>query len=293
MKSVIARSILAPLFKKVMTNRHRELVPPAEHCTEFEIQGLDNVALRGWIHAPPESRGTLFMLHGFMSHSMDLSQIGLEIAKPLGLNLVGYDHRHHGLSGDGIPSFGYAEYQDFLKVIGEARKRGLPEPYFVIGDSLGALVVWQAMAEPVGIQAGLLLNPPGWPWDAVGKTMGKFTHIGNLINWAYGDNVLDKGAAYARGDKLSPSHKPMLMVVVGSNDHYDWRCARETYDRWYSMDFEGSDEWPVPGTNKLKWFHLVEGAVHPGNNGYLVYDWPPLRDLSRSFLETALSRNTP
>jgi pimeloyl-ACP methyl ester carboxylesterase len=290
MKSAIAKSLLFRLFKKIVTNRHRDRLPSVDHCSEFKVQGFDNLILRGWVCNPPGSRGTLFILHGFNSHSMHLASLGIEISKRFGLSLVGHDHRHHGLSDDGIPTFGHAEYQDFLKVIGKARDMDLPEPFFLVGDSLGSLVGWQAMAEASGIQAGLLLNPPGWPWDAVGKTMGKFTPIASLINCAYGENVLHKGAAYARGDKLWPPHEPSFMVVIGSNDCYDWKCARETYDRWYSAERQGWNEWPVPGTNKLKWFHLIEGAIHPGNKGFLVYDWPPFRDLVNSFFETALSR---
>jgi pimeloyl-ACP methyl ester carboxylesterase len=291
MKSTIAKSLLFHLFGRIVTNRHRARLPHVGHCREFEVQGFDNLTLRGWFHHPPESRGTLFILHGFCSHSMHLADLGIEIAKRFGLSLVGHDHRHHGLSDNGIPTFGHAEYQDFLKVIEKARNEGLPEPFYLIGDSLGSLVGWQAMAEASGIRAGLLLNPPGWPWDAVGKTMREFTNIGNLLNWAYGENVLHKGAAYARGDRLWPAHEPSFMVVIGSHDCYDWQCARETYDRWYSAEQQGWNEWPEPGTKKLKWFHLVEGAIHPGpNSGYTIYDWPPFRDLVNSFFETALSR---
>lgn len=290
MISPIARFTLSHIFDSQITNRHRDSVPSVEHCAEFEVQGFDDLALRGWVHRPSESRGTLFLLHGYMSHSIELADLGFEISNHFGLSLVGHDHRHHGLSGDGIPTFGFAEYRDFLKVIDKAREMGLPEPFCFVGDSLGSLVGWQALAEPCGMQAGLLLNPPGWPWDAVGKTMEMLAPVGKLIDWAYGDDVLHKGAAYARGDRLWPPHEPMFMVVIGSDDHFDPECAKTTYNRWYAPERQGWDEWPAPGTHKLNWFHIVTGAVHPGRSGPLIHSWPRFRDLVKSFFETVLSR---
>jgi hypothetical protein len=150
MKSAFAKSLLLHLFGRIVTNRPRTRLPNMVHCRELEVQGFDNLISSGWLYHPPESHSTLSVLHGFCSHFKHFADLGSEIAKRSGLSLVGHDHRHHGLGEKGIPTFGHAEYQDFLKVLEKAKNEGLHNPSLLLGILLARSSAggpWQRPSE--------------------------------------------------------------------------------------------------------------------------------------------------
>jgi beta-glucanase (GH16 family) len=150
-----------------------------------------------------------------------------------------------------------------------------------------------------------MLESPGWPWDAVGKFLygladglslsklpfvDKVGGIGKVIEVAYGEDVLTKGQLL--GARIDPPQAPPVMYVIGDQDHYDWRCAKQIYDHWYEGEPGGWNVLPAPNDGHRKWFHLVEGAQHADGkpNTYSIHGWHRYHEVIEAFIFTLLTR---
>ncbi|HEX9656560.1 MAG TPA: alpha/beta fold hydrolase, partial [Bacteroidota bacterium] len=117
--------------------------------TNFDITVEDTIHLRGWFvnsKANP-AQGTIFLLHGIASCKPTMIPTA-ELLPSQGFNCVLYDSRANGESGGLNCTFGYFEKQDLSAYIDSTIVR-FPnsKPYGVLGNSLGAAVALQAMAE--------------------------------------------------------------------------------------------------------------------------------------------------
>jgi uncharacterized protein len=111
----------------------------------------DGVILRGWYVMAGNSDRCIIMVHGDQYHRAD-STIGLlEIAKGLtehGYNVLMFDLRGHGESGEGRLTGGYYERRDVLGAIEHVKGRGiLPQHIGLLGFSMGAAACVLAAAE--------------------------------------------------------------------------------------------------------------------------------------------------
>lgn len=256
----------------------------------------DGTSLQGWAYRPQgHAAGTLFIQHGICCHSMYPAELALALSDRFRMVAACFDSRHHGLSGDAIPTFGYWEGRDIQAALDEADRHSLPRPYIVIGDSLGALAAQWVAAHDPRVDAAVMLEPPGWPWDAVGKflaslRLGRLVVSGQLINAAYGKDVLTMGQLL--GKRIAPPHSPPVMYVVGDQDQFDWRCAKRVYDHWYEGEAGGWNKVPKPDDGHRKWFHLVEGASHADGkpNTYSIHAWHRFQEVVEAFISTVLAR---
>ena len=207
------------------------------------------------------------------------------------LVVCSFDFRHHGRSENAPPTFGEAESWDLAAFLDEADRHGSPKPYILIGESLGAMAAQRLAISDSRISGAVLLHPPAWPWDAVGKALNSWPVVagaGTLINLAYGRNILAAGDV--RQYPAHPEHQPRLLYVMGDQDHYDWKQTRKIYDHWYSGSPATFNEWPAAKPAERKWFVLIPGAQHPDNNPdkFTLLTWPPLIPLLDEFLEIVL-----
>ncbi len=128
---------------------------------DFNVVVEDSIQLRGWlVHAKSKPvQGTIFLLHGIASCKPTMIPITRRLASQ-GFNCVLYDSRANGESGGINCTFGYFEKRDLSAYIDSARVR-FPdsEPYAVFGNSLGAAVAVQAMAEDKRIVCGVVESP--------------------------------------------------------------------------------------------------------------------------------------
>jgi len=95
---------------------------------------------RGWI--PDRARASVLIVHGFAEHSGRYEHVGQWLAEH-GFAVHAYDHRGHGRSAGRrchVDRFG--DYLDDLAVVLEQVRAEAPEhPAFLIGHSMGGLVV--------------------------------------------------------------------------------------------------------------------------------------------------------
>lgn len=129
--------------------------------SNFNITVEDTIRLKGWfIYARLKpAKGTIFLLHGIASCKNAM----LPLAKILsmeGYNCVCYDSRANGESGGLNCTFGYFEKKDLSKYIDSTIAR-FPnsKPYCVLGNSLGAAVAIQSMAEDKRLVCGIAESP--------------------------------------------------------------------------------------------------------------------------------------
>jgi pimeloyl-ACP methyl ester carboxylesterase len=202
-----------------------------------------------------------------------------------------FDFRFHGRSGDGIPTFGLAECWDIQATLDEADKYGSPKPYVLIGESLGAMAAQRTAIEDSRISGAVLLHPPAWPWDAIGKSIGDFTPlVGKLVNWSYGGrDVLTEGDIRTKNGH--PAHNPKVLYMMGTHDKFDIQKAKQVYDHWYNGIPATWNRWPLDAPQEKKWFVAVDGACHPEgppNTPFTVFDWPSFWPVLDQFLEIVL-----
>jgi len=117
----------------------------------------DGVMLRGWYVTSGNSERCIIMAHGDQCHRADPSIGLLEIARGLmehGYNVLMFDMRGHGESGEGRLSGGYYERRDVLGALEFVKGRGiLPKHIGLLGFSMGAAACLLAAAEDKEVPA--------------------------------------------------------------------------------------------------------------------------------------------
>jgi fermentation-respiration switch protein FrsA (DUF1100 family) len=111
----------------------------------------DGVILRGWYVKAERSDRCIVMAHGDGYHRADPTIGMLEIAKGLtehDYNILMFDLRGHGESGEGRLTGGYYERRDVLGAVAYIKGRGiLPQRIGLLGFSMGAAASLLAAAE--------------------------------------------------------------------------------------------------------------------------------------------------
>ncbi len=128
---------------------------------DFDITVEDSIRLKGWfIHSSSQpARGTIIILHGIASTRIAMLS-DAEICVSNGFNCILYDSRANGESGGLNCTFGYFEKHDVSSYIDSALST-YPDsaPFGIIGDSFGAAVTLQAMANDKRLVCGVAESP--------------------------------------------------------------------------------------------------------------------------------------
>ncbi|UCC60657.1 MAG: alpha/beta hydrolase [Dehalococcoidia bacterium] len=119
---------------------------------------IDAVALSGWyIKAKRKSKRCIIMTHSGGFHRADATIGMLEIAKALtehGYDVLMYDLRGHGESGNARMTAGFYERRDVQGAIDFVRERGIaPQSIGLLGFSMGAASSLLAAAEDRDVPA--------------------------------------------------------------------------------------------------------------------------------------------
>lgn len=306
MIKTIAQHSLSFIFQQFIHDRGRPLHPDREHCFATEFTSADGTQLKGWAYRPDNhTAGTLFLQHGLCCHSLFMEDLAFRLADRFGMVAACFDSRHHGLSGNAVPTFGYWEGRDIQAALDEAERYDSPRPFIVIGDSLNGLAAQWVAANDPRVDAAIMLESPGWPWDAVGKFLygkadgfklsclpfiNQVGGMGKAIEIAYDDNVLTKGQLI--GARIDPPQAPLIMYVIGDQDQYDWQCTKRIYDHWYDGEPGGWNKDPEANDGHSKWFHLVEGARHADGkpDTYSIHGWHRYHEVIEAFVSTVFAR---
>jgi lysophospholipase len=109
------------------------------HCTVLDSQGF-NVAVQIW--RPIESKGTLFIVHGYWDHT-GLYHHLIRHCLQLGFTVVVYDEPGHGLSsGERVVIDSFTQYTRVFEDLISICCDKLPGPYYAIGQSTGGAVLF-------------------------------------------------------------------------------------------------------------------------------------------------------
>jgi alpha-beta hydrolase superfamily lysophospholipase len=99
------------------------------------------------IFKPQESRGTVYLLHGYFDHLGYLSPIVAHLIK-LNYTVVGYDKIGHGLStGKRAHIDSFNTYVETLTEVLQQTKKYVPQPFNIIGHSTGGATITDYMFD--------------------------------------------------------------------------------------------------------------------------------------------------
>jgi alpha-beta hydrolase superfamily lysophospholipase len=164
---VTAFVLLAPALAALHPLHTVPKRPPAGlDCQEVRFRTADGVRLAGWFIAHPEARGDVVLCHGHGRNRGHLAGL-IPTLRQLRLNVLAFDFRGHGASGGETSTFGNREVRDLAAAVAWLHARGPRKPLFLVGVSLGAAVILQALPGLEGV-AGV--------W-----TEGAFAHLAGVI----------------------------------------------------------------------------------------------------------------
>ena len=311
-KRRLAARVARLLFSAIVTQRAWEL-PALPGIAPLSATARDGTAIRGWSMRLPDSvQGTVLILHGLLRNcTLDgIPEWGRSFAA-LGWASAGIDLRHHGQSGDAIPTFGLHESWDARAALDVLERQGFPRPYVVMGGSLGALTAQRTAFDDARVAGAVLISMPGWPWHGavtggeaiaglarmelkqrapgwlsalIGPVLTAIGHqgrlVGEVIASACGHDVLAEGDVRRFGP--APGHRPRLLSLIGDRDNFDWRA---TYAAWRAWP----DGLAIPALTpsqaptQRRWFVLIPGHTHPPNPDSVLV-WPGLPKLLEEYL---------
>ncbi len=131
---------------------------PAAESGHFNAS--DGVQIQYRVHRPEAPRFGVVVVHGFAEHGNRYGHL-VDALLPVGAAVLTYDQRGHGQSG-GRRVFvaRFDEYLDDLALLLTLARTKLPQPLFVIGHSMGGLVVLSyALRDRAGVAGWVVSNP--------------------------------------------------------------------------------------------------------------------------------------
>ena len=277
-------------FRKLQPSRLHPPVPAWKGCVPLETASCDQCTIRGWWQPKSTKSGTVIFIHGITIHSFYYLEQAQYVSRETGLSVAACDLRSHGISDDAPLAFGAAEAWDVRAFLTALETAGASRPFIVIGDSLGGLATQRAVAEDDRIDGAVLMQTPGWPWNAIKRTAKRLSSLARFLNSHYGYNILDDGDPRSVPRK---SHYPPLLYLVGDRDFYDSNATRSIFDWWELPNPGESNETPITSPDRSGWYILVEGAEHDTGlpDSYNVWRWPEVWPNILRFIEIVHERS--
>lgn len=129
--------------------------------TEETITASDGLRLYVRRRQVESARGSVIIVHGFGEHSGRYCALTDHLISR-SYSVTGYDHRGHGLS-DGLPGHveSFTEYEgDLDKIIASVRAQSESPTIYLIGHSMGGLIVLRYLARKNIAVAGAIISAP-------------------------------------------------------------------------------------------------------------------------------------
>lgn len=215
------------VFLKMTNPPRKEVYEWTPEKSGYEYMDLataskDGTKLYGW-HIKGGGKGLVIVAHGYTENMGNGSYVRKAIEGMLsrGFDVVVFDFRGHGRSGDAPSTVGPREAEDIIAIIDWAEKKLGAERVALIGYSMGAMasIIASTMDDRIAVVVADS-PPPGLP-QAIARGLKVFAGLpGGLASfmklWArllYKVNPNN----YVMWD-LAAETKAALMVVVGSKD---------------------------------------------------------------------------
>lgn len=286
----LALAVGAVVFRRFQLPRIHPPTPDWEGCQPLQATSRDGCRIRGWWQPKAQRKGTILFVHGITIHSFHYVEQARYLSRATGLAVAALDLRFHGMSDDAPFTFGAAESWDVVAFLDALDAAGASRPYILIGDSLGGLATQRATVEDTRIDGAVLMQVPGWSWNAILHAAKKAAPLARFLNSHFGYDILADGDL--RHFSLPRIHCPPVFYVMGDSDFYDWRATRRIYDWWATPDPGVPGETPLLAPKCSRWFVLVEGAIHDTGlpDCYNVWRWPLLWPNILRFVEIVCER---
>jgi len=270
---------------------------PGDEYTEFACTTKDNCRIEGWHFNACPRGGTLIYLHGIGSSCVALD-LALRLKKirekTPNLSTVAIDLRCHGRSDNFPPSLGIAETWDVQAVISFLQRRDFPEPFILMGESMGAMVAAVASILEPRVSASICIMPPAAPLVGI-QTIPKAIRsiIIPALNSFYSYDVIptDGRAPYKYNILLdgdltfhdcSPPHRPRILYIMGDKDEYGFEATKRVWDHIYKGENADFDVNRSDAPKQNKWFRLAKGFRHD------LHEWDQLDPVIHDFLKHEL-----
>lgn len=178
---------------------YAEIAEAPPDTAAYWVRAADGIKLRVAVNPSgrPE-KGTILVFPGRTEFIETFGRTMVEFAE-LGYSTLVIDWRGHGLS-DRIaqdPQLGhvgrFSDYQlDVVAMVQAARQLGLPEPWYLVGNSMGACIGLRALIDGLPVSACAFCAPM---WDI------KLSPLARLLAWpvSWAASVTGKAQRYAPG----------------------------------------------------------------------------------------------
>lgn len=230
------------------------------------------------VFMPPQAKGTVFLLHGFLEHSALYGHLIRDCLNRQHAVFI-YDQAGHGLSSGRRGAINdFEEYQSILKTALQKFGPDLPKPFYLVGLSMGGgiamdhvLSACAAGRKPAFNQVLLLaplLKPAEWWKIRFGYHVLRFflpsvarMFRRNSSDTDYLDFVRDKDPLQVRAtpmvwigalrrwvkhmEALPPCQWPVLLVQGGKDETVSW----EDNNRFVRTRFQVVHDTFVPGAS--------------------------------------------
>lgn len=172
----------------------------------------------------PESRGTVFILHGYFDHVGLYSQL-IDRCLGAGLDVLAYDQPGHGLSSGTPAAIGsFLEYQQVLTAVMDQARGKVREPWFAVGQSTGGAILIdyllsnQHSTETSDFKEVVLLAPLVRPMGWLGAKVLHTLVRPFISRWR---RVFAENSGDTRFLRFLKDHDPLQARAV----HVDWVTA--------------------------------------------------------------------
>lgn len=224
---------------------HSDLADGPESGSAVWVQASDGVRLRvgAW---PGGAKGTVLIFNGRTEYIEKYGRVARDFAAQ-GLAAATCDWRGQGMS-DRVATdrhvghvHDFADYQkDVAAFLGAVRKLSLPEPYYLIGHSMGGCIGLRALIQGLPVKKAVFSGPM-WGIGAL-KTLGPLATL--LLE---GAALLGMGVAYA------PATNRKSYVLKQDFDGNALTHDRATW-AWLQSHVRADDRLGLGGPS-MNWLH--------------------------------------
>ena len=138
---------------------------PAPLPVQFHLTDGQSLAGRVWHH--PQPRHIVLGVHGFNDHSKAFEPLAQHLRSELGATVYAYDHRGFGANpSPGVWPGSAPLLEDLRQIASQLRQHHAGLTFTVVGESMGAAVVWVAASEQPGLLADQLVLKAPAIWGA-------------------------------------------------------------------------------------------------------------------------------